>query len=128
MLFRSRAAGRVGRTVVLRIRFGDMSAVTRSHSLPQCTSHTHTVLETARSLLAAALPLIEDNGITRLGLSIANLDDGQALQLILPFDQQSGNELDAALDAVRERFGSRSVTRAVLLHRGEGLQMPMLPD
>jgi DNA polymerase-4 len=125
---RMRTAGRVGRTVVLRIRFGDMTAITRSHSLPQPTAHTHTVLDNARALLAAAMPLIEDHGITRLGLSLANLDDDDAQQLTLPFDQQSGNELDTALDAVHKRFGNRAVTRAVLLHRGEGLQMPMLPD
>ena len=125
---RMRTAGRVGRTVVLRVRFGDMAAITRSHSMPQATAHTHTVLENARALLGAAMPMIEDNGITRLGLSIANLDDDDAQQLLLPFDQQSGSELDTALDAVRKRFGSRSVTRAVQLHRGEGLQMPMLPD
>ena len=125
---RMRAAGRVGRTVVLRIRFGDMTAITRSHSLAQPTAHTHTVLEQARALLSAAMPMIADNGITRLGLSIANLDDDDAQQLTLPFDQQCGNELDTALDAVHKRFGVRAITRAVLLHRAEGLQMPMLPD
>jgi hypothetical protein len=36
--------------------------------------------------------------------------------------------LDAALDDVRDRFGSAALTRAVLLGRDEGLSMPMLPD
>ena len=44
---RMRAAGRVGRTVVLRLRFRDFSRATRSHTLPQATAHTETILATA---------------------------------------------------------------------------------
>ena len=36
--------------------------------------------------------------------------------------------LDAALDEVRDRFGSEAVTRAVLLGRDQGLSVPLLPD
>jgi DNA polymerase-4 len=32
------------------------------------------------------------------------------------------------MDAVRERFGSASITRAVLLGRDQGLTVPLLPD
>jgi DNA polymerase-4 len=32
------------------------------------------------------------------------------------------------LDAVRVKFGTSAVTRAVLLGKDEGLSMPMLPD
>ena len=41
---RMRLAGRVGRTVVLRLRFGDFSRATRSHTLPRPTAHTQTLL------------------------------------------------------------------------------------
>ena len=37
---RMRAAGRVGRTVVLRLRFRDFTRATRSHTLPCATAHT----------------------------------------------------------------------------------------
>ena len=37
---RMRKAGRVGRTVVLRLRFDDFSRATRSHTLPHATAHT----------------------------------------------------------------------------------------
>jgi DNA polymerase IV len=46
----------------------------------------------------------------------------------LPFDRQSGNALDTALDCVRDRFGSEAVTRAVLLGRRVSEPVPMLPD
>jgi len=125
---RMRAAGRAGRTVVLRLRFDDFSRATRSHTLPRATAHTQTVLATARGLLAAALPTIERKGITLVGIAVGNLENDYALQLTLPFDPHSDIALDAALDEVRDRFGHAAVTRAVLLGRDEGLTVPMLPD
>ena len=125
---RMRTAGRAGRTVVLRLRFDDFSRATRSHTLPWPTAHTHTILVTARGLLATAMPMIQRQGITLVGVAVANLDDGGAIQLTLPFDRHSGAALDAALDDVRDRFGSDAVTRAVLLGRDHGLSVPMLPD
>jgi DNA polymerase-4 len=125
---RMRAARRVGRTVVLRLRFDDFSRATRSHTLPRATAHTPTILATARGLLAGAVPLIERRGITLVGVAVGNLDDDGAVQLTLPFDRDSGGALDAALDDVRNRFGSAAVTRAVLLGRDPGLTVPLLPD
>src|SRR5437773_2169459 len=125
---RMRAAGRVGRTVVLRLRFDDFSRATRSHTLPDATANTHAILTTARGLLAIAVPMIERRGITLVGVAVGNLDNCRALQLALPFDRHSTDALDAALDEVRQRFGSTAITRAVLLGRGQGLTMPLLPD
>jgi DNA polymerase-4 len=125
---RMRAAGRVGRTVVLRLRFGDFSRATRSHTLPWATAHTQTILATARGLLATALPMIERQGLTLVGVTVANLENGRAVQLTLPFDRHDGDALDAALDEVRDRFGSTAITRAVLLGRDEDLSVPLLPD
>jgi DNA polymerase-4 len=123
---RMRTAGRVGRTVVLRLRFDDFTRATRSHTLPYATANTDAILATARGLLTVALPMIERRGITLVGVAVSNLDDGRAGQLALPLDH--GEALDAALDEVRQRFGSTAITRAVLLGRGQGLSMPLLPD
>jgi DNA polymerase-4 len=125
---RMRIAGRVGRTVVLRLRFGDFSRATRSHTLPQPIAHTQTILLTARWLLAGAMPEIERRGLTLVGVAVANLEDDSALQLVLPLDRFSGSALDVALDEVRRRFGSTAVTRAVLLGREQGFTVPLLPD
>ena len=125
---RMRAAGRVGRTVVLRLRFDDFSRATRSHTLPRATAETQTVLATAHALLTTAMPMIERQGLTLVGVAVGNLDDDGAVQLVLPFDRDRGSALDAALDDVRDRFGSAAVTRAVLLGRDQGLSVPMLPD
>jgi len=125
---RLRDAHRIGRTVVLRVRFGDFTRATRSHTLPFATANTHAILETARALLVAAMPLIEQRGLTLVGIAVANLQDDVPVQLALPFERRSLEALDAALDEVRERFGSSAITRAVLLGRDPGLTMPLLPD
>jgi DNA polymerase IV len=125
---RMRAAGRIGRTVMLRLRFDDFTRASRSHTLTQATAQTRTILATARWLLAAAMPLIKEKGITLVGLAVGNLDDDGAEQLELPLDRRSGSALDTALDDVRERFGSAAITRAVLLGRDPRLEVPLLPD
>jgi DNA polymerase-4 len=124
---RMRAAGRVGRTVVLRLRFNDSTRATRSHTLPRATSQTTTVLRAVRALLATAQPMIDSQGLTLVGVAVANLDDHGAVQLTLPFDNHT-EALDQALDDLRERFGSTAITRATLLGRNTGMQVPLLPD
>ncbi len=123
---RMRAKGRAGRTVVLRLRFGDFTRATRSQTLPRPTSATRVVLAAARELLAAARPTIDARGLTLLGISVSGLD-GDAAQLALPLDGAGDGALDAAVDAVRDRFGTRAMTRAVLLHRGPQLQTWLHP-
>jgi len=125
---RMRTAGRAGRTVVLRLRFDDFSRATRSYTLPHATAHTETILTTARGLLATAMPMIERQGLTLIGVSVANLDNESGAQLVLPFDGRSVEDLDRALDEVRQRYGAAAVTRAVLLGRDSGLTVPLLPD
>ncbi|HLF41994.1 MAG TPA: DNA polymerase IV [Acidimicrobiia bacterium] len=124
---RLRTAGRTGRTVVLRLRFADFSRATRSHTFPRATAHTQSILAALRGLLADAMPIIRDQGLTLIGIALANLDDA-AVQMVLPFDREAGNALDEALDDVHARFGSAAVTRAVLLGRDQGLTVPLLPD
>jgi DNA polymerase-4 len=125
---RMRAAGRVGRTVMLRLRFDDFTRVTRSHTLPHATAHTGAILAAARALVVDATPLMECQGVTLIGVSVGNVTDDDAVQLALPFDRVSNGALDAALDGVADRFGSAAVTRAVLLGRDRGISVPMLPD
>jgi DNA polymerase-4 len=123
-----RKASRVGRTVVLRLRFDDFTRATRSHTLLQATASTETVLRTARELLHDALPMLEQKGVTLVGISVANLDNALPRQLALALEARTSAELDEAIDAVRERFGTKSITRGVLVGRGEGIEMPLLPD
>jgi DNA polymerase IV len=127
---RMRKAERVGRTVLLRLRFDDFTRVTRSHTLPFATAHTETILDTARALVAGVRTEIANQGLTLVGISVGQLDDADAIQLALPFDDGLPRDvgLDGVLDEVREKFGPSAINRAVLLGRDPGVSMPMLPD
>jgi DNA polymerase-4 len=125
---RLRAAGRVCRTIILRLRFDDFSRATRSHTLAEPTADSRPILAAARELLAGVMPTIEREGVTLLGLSLTNLVDAEAVQLALPLEAVKAAKLDAAVDGVRDRFGTASITRGVLLGRDPGIAMPHLPD
>lgn len=125
---RLRRAGRVCRTVVLRLRFDDFGRATRSHTLAEATDSSAVILRAARTLLTDAQSLIHERGITLVGLSLTNLDNADTMQLSLPFEPRADATLDSTLDALRDRFGAGTVTRAALLRRGEGLSVPILPD
>jgi DNA polymerase-4 len=125
---RLRTANRLCRTVVLRLRFDDFTRATRSHTLPAPTADTAAVLVALQRLLQDCAGLIREQGITLIGVSLANLDNADALQLELPFDRRDTLSLDSALDRVRDRYGSSSITRGVLLGKDQGMTVPLLPD
>jgi DNA polymerase-4 len=125
---RLRAARRVARTVILRLRFDDFTRVTRSLTVAQPTAESRALLGAARELLEAAMPIIRVRGCTLVGLSLTNLEDVDAVQLAFPVDRVRTLALDAAVDEVREKFGSRAITRGVLVGRDSGIEMPLLPN
>ena len=67
--------------------------------------------------------------LTLIGVARGQPATTNPVQLELPFARRDpGADLDAAVDAVRDRFGSAALTRAVLLGRDPGVEMPLLPD
>ena len=123
---RLRAAGRACRTVVLRLRFEDYARATRSHTMAEATTRTATLLKIAQALVAAAAQLIQQRGLTLIGVALTNLCDQNAVQLALGFDRAW--ELDATLDRLRERFGAGAISRGALIGRDPGPWVPLLPD
>ena len=83
---------------------------------------------TASAILDAAWPLIDERGISLLGLSVGNLADRDAVQLVLPFERCQAERLDTVLDDVRARFGRSALQRATTMRGDPGIQLPMLPD
>ncbi len=122
---RLRAKNNAGRTITVRVRRGDMSSVTRSRTYPHPIAATEAIVRIARALVADALA-DGPSEISLIAISISNLTAGTALQLELPLGDDSVErpgsdrgrrawDLDRSVDAVRERYGNKSVRPASLL-------------
>ncbi|GAA4930181.1 DNA polymerase IV [Actinoplanes utahensis] len=125
---RMRRAHRAGRTVTVRLRFADFSRATRSRSLLTPTLQTGAVLRLATELLRETWPLISVRGLTLIGVAVSNLDGEGAVQLELPLEEPRADGLDAAVDRVRDRFGSGALRRAAMIGRELHPSVPLLPD
>ncbi len=123
---RLRAARRVCRTIVLRLRFDDYSRATRSLTMGVPDARTPAIRAAALELLQGASGLIEERGLTLIGVALTNLADEAPIQLELPLERS--RDLDVTLDRVKDRFGSAAITRGVLIGRSEHPSVPLLPD
>ena len=128
---RMRQAGLAGRTVTLKIRYGDFSTHTRSVTAAAPIDEAPEIARLGRDLLAA---LDLAGGIRLLGVGVSNLapaTSGGAEQLAL--DLAGGGPpartatATAAIDAVRRRFGPGAVGPAALLGAG-GLRVKQPGD
>jgi len=91
---RMQAKARAGRTVVLRLRFGDYTKAARSRTLRWATDDATAIAGAARDLLDAATPTIERRGITLIGLAVTNLDVAIGPEQLMLFADEP---VDAAL-------------------------------
>ena len=112
---RLRTAGLAGRTITLKVRFGDFRTVTRSTTVATPVDSGHRLGTLARELLATLDP---GPGIRLLGLSVSQLDDGEVRQLSLDdLGADAGADwsgAESAVDAIRARFGAGAVGPASL--------------
>ncbi|MBB2942577.1 DNA polymerase-4 [Actinoplanes lutulentus] len=126
---RMRRARRSGRTVTLRLRFGDFTRATRSRSLLKATMQTEAILRTAVELLDENQSLIAERGLTLVGIAVSNLDGEGNVQMELPFqDIPDKDRLDTAMDLVRERFGADALRRGSMIGRDLSPSVPLLSD
>jgi DNA polymerase IV len=105
---RLRRHGLAGRTVTLKIRFGDFRTITRSTTIPAALDEGPAIAREARALLDSIDPT---PGVRLLGVSVSGLVPGGARQLTLD-DAAAGpawHEASGAIDAIRERFGTRAI-------------------
>ena len=98
-------------SVQLKLRYEGFETLTRQAPLPRQAREAGPLYEAAMDLLRRTL--VPGRGVRLVGLTAIHLSDAQQLTL---FDQPARTErLSASIDAVRERFGDRAITRARLL-------------
>ena len=110
---RLRAQGVVGRTVQIKVRFGDFRTITRSTSLAVPVDDAPTVLHAARALLDQVDPA---PGVRLLGLSVSGLSEAGTRQMTLE-DAARGpgwEQASRTVDEIRARFGGDAIGPAVL--------------
>lgn len=119
---RLRAKGKSGRTVTVRVRFGDLRSVTHAVTLPQPVAATAILAEIAEDLVRAVLRSHpEERAISLLAISVSQIEEQPEVQLDLPLGladevRRPGAKrgmarlrTDRAVDAIRDRFGWDSV-------------------
>jgi DNA polymerase-4 len=114
---RLRAAGLRGRTVTLKVKYGDFTAITRRTTLPAATDDDRALFEAARAQLAR-VDLTRPVRLT--GVSVSGFEEEpERAQLDLFAGGAAARRggarrraLNAALDDIAGRFGEGAVSRA----------------
>jgi len=122
---RVRAAGLVGRTVSIKVRFADFTTITRSRTVRDPT-------DVSRDIFATAGALFDSLGLQRarirlVGVRVEGLLDAATapVQGLLDEPDHGWRDADRAVDRASARFGAGAVRPASLVpdqgfHRGSG--------
>lgn len=126
---RLRAGGHLGRTITVKIRFGDFTTIHRSRTLAEATSTSDEIYQVARQLFWSAVAPgtpIRLLGVRAEGLTTAG---ATARQLQLGARERGWSDADRAVDRVTHRFGASAVGRATLLPEPQRREArPSAPD
>ena len=102
-----------GRTITITLRVAPFETRTRQRTVREATNDDLTIYRIARQLLRGALAEDREGGRTSpvrlVGVSVSGLSEGEQLGL---FDGARHARLNAALDAVRAKFGKDALDRA----------------
>ena len=123
---RVRAAGMVGRTISVKVRFSDFTTITRSKTLRDPT-------DVSRDIYATARALFDGLGLQRarlrmVGVRVENLmDSDQApIQGLLDEPEHGWRDADRAVDQASARFGAGSVRPASLVKTERSALLPQV--
>ncbi len=108
---RLRGAGVAGRTVTIKVRFGDFTTITRSHTLASSVDSGVVIAREAKQLLKE---VDVAPGVRLIGVGVSELEDSGQRQLALNLEGEdasapSWHEVDRAIDRIRDRFGSEAI-------------------
>ncbi|HEY8621761.1 MAG TPA: DNA polymerase IV [Dermatophilaceae bacterium] len=125
---RVRAAGMVGRTVTVKVRFSDFTTITRSRTLRDPT-------DVSRDIFAMALALYDGLGLQRVRLRLVGvrmtglMDSAEApIQGMLDEPEHGWRDADRAVDRAGARFGAGAVRPASLVQGERSATTPLRGD
>lgn len=128
---RLRAKGKAGRTITVRVRFGDMRSVTHAVTLTQPVAATAILAEVAEELVRAVLRKhSEERSISLLAIGVSHIEEQPVVQLDLTLGLEdearrpgAKNGIarllsDRAIDKIRDRYGRESIGYASVALNG----------
>jgi DNA polymerase-4 len=125
---RVRAAGMVGRTITVKVRFSDFTTITRSRTLRDPT-------DVSRDIFAMALALYDGLGLQRVRLRLVGvrmtglMDSAEApIQGLLDEPEHGWRDADRAVDRAGARFGAGAVRPASLVQGERSATTPIRGD
>ena len=125
---RVRAAGMVGRTITIKVRFSDFTTITRSRTLCDPT-------DVSRDVFATALSLFDGLGLQRARLRLVGVrmtglmgSDQAPIQGLLDEPEHGWRDADRAVDRASARFGAGAVGPASLVQGERSATTPMRDD
>jgi len=117
--YTARKEGYRARTITLKIRFQDFTTFNKSKTLENSTHLDDIIFKTILELLDKVK--LKKGGVRLLGIKLSNLTLGnevKQLKILRDEEDKKGDKLEQltqSLDKIREKFGSKAVTRASLL-------------
>lgn len=122
--YRLRRKKLMGRTVTIKIRFGDFRTITRSRTLEEAVNADGTIYRIARELF---LSNCGKPPWRLVGVQISNLDKGSCEQVSLFSSiEKKERQLSKVIDEIRERYGRDAVKRAALISTKESSEQRRL--
>ena len=106
------------RIFTLKLRYSNFKTLTRRITLPVASSNEEAIFKAANDLFKKVFA--SGSRIRLLGLYASGLENASNLMqgdLFASVQDKKNENLDHALDQIRDRFGEKIITRASLLHR-----------
>ncbi len=115
--YTARKKGYKGRTITLKIRFHNFITFNRSKTLENPTHLDDIIFKTVVELLDKIKH--KKGGVRLLGIKLSNLALGNERKQLkfLRDEEDKLEQLTQSLDKIREKFGTKAVTRASLLSK-----------
>ncbi|MDA8270043.1 MAG: DNA polymerase IV [Actinomycetota bacterium] len=115
---RMRIHNSAGKTITLKLRFGDFRTITRSVTLASATDSKGEILGHLRRLFPEGA---NEHGIRLLGVALSNLRVSGVAQLRFDdgYRSEREEELAKSVAKIRERFGSSAISPASLIDAAE---------
>ncbi|MCP4224885.1 MAG: DNA polymerase IV, partial [Actinomycetia bacterium] len=101
-----------GRTVSLKVRYPDFTTVSRSHSFDSSVDVAHDLFAAARQLMAR---IDRTRAVRLLGVGVSSLEPAGAPRQLGLDRPAAWDDVAAAVDDIRSRYGEDAVSKARLV-------------